>query len=351
MVDLIKLPYRNYGVATSVDWRLNVMSDYPVAQNEYYGRVIQLHPFISGQICKYKLIENYGDKIYERIFLMSKSITPDDIWWRGDEHLLYPIQCKVISGDNCVAGRSFKYTQGILHYIQDYQETSVINTPVFSMVAPTNNLASLIIPSPEEQAVAFDMSGIVSFSGPYDQWLKNDVNIAELYPNLRYSDVDMSGLISLASTDEIMQGVLCIDTDPLEADWATWELICELNEIVATDVSITAYHVEETSTITGITTNVKMSSRYNFVYDNDIQYGAISSLLSRLTYNFIKSRLKDTNWEKIEIRKLWSEEVFIDIYEKSNPAVISQVLYFDLPVFSLGTLGIHSRMVSYLHNN
>ena len=344
MVELIKLPYRHYGTSTILDVKLAVLSMIPISMQPglAYGRSIYLHPFASGQVCKYKLIENYGDKIYERIFLMSKDIQPDDIWWRGDEHLLYPIQCKIVTGDNCVVGKSFKYTQGIIHYLQDYQEDGQIHIPVFTEVYP-HPLAEMIIPSPEADAISYNAHGLAEFTGPYDRWLKNDVNIAELYPNLRYADAMGNGLASLARTDEIMCGAMCIDNDPLEGDWATWELVNRLNEIVANDVHITITKAKNTEHISGYFSNIDLTSRYNLMYRNDIQYGMLTDQLSKMTFNMVESRFRTTPWVKIEIYKLWSEEVFIDVYESVDPTVISQVLYFDLPIFSLGTFGIQTK--------
>ena len=348
MVDLIQLPYRHYGTATSMDLRLNLItgSMFPYTDHTY-GRLIQLHPFISGQIKKYKLIENYGDRIYERVFLMSKDISPDDIWWRGDEHLLYPIQCKIITGTDSIVGISFKYAQGILHYLNDYQNGGEIHIPVYEDILPDDPRSSLVIPNPEERVVACDPWSLKLFEAPYDPWMRNDVNICELYPNLRYADSYGNGLVSLAQTDEIMQGAICIDNDPLEHDWRTWELINRLNSIAVTDIQIELVR-SQVGTRDEVMSSINTSSRYNLMYHHDMQYRSMCQHLNQLAINLVAERFTNVPWKKIEIRKLWSEEVFIEIYETSNPNVISQVLYFDLPIFSLGTLGIRSSVSSYL---
>lgn len=336
MVELIPLPYRGYGTSSSLDLRLNLSTPDNLLLR---GRIIQLHPFARGLIYKYKLIEYQGDTIIERIFFTSKKIDQDTMWWKEESYLIYPIMCKTIYCYNSVCGRTFKYTQGILHYLQDYQSNE-FHMSTFGPEA--NGVGYYIIPSPEEHLISEDFSELYSYQGIYDRWIQDDVDITELYPNLRWVDLSQNGLISLAQTDsanEITSGYTCIDANPIDGDWSFWELVNKLNEIAATDVIITVL-------LHGSVINVYLNSRYNLIYANDINYEMLVDLLKKLAYNLVNSRFSTTDWEKIVINKVWSEEIFIEVYESINPKVVSQMLYVDLPIFSLGTFGIQSNEIS-----
>lgn len=335
MVELIPLPYRAYGTSPSLDLRLNLSTPDNMI---LHGRIIHYHPFLAGHIYKYKLIEYLGDKIVERIFFSSKYISQDSMWWKDESHLIYPISCKTIYSINSVCGHFFKYTQGILHYLQDYQSNE-FHMSAFGPAA--NGIGYYIIPSPEEHLISEDFSELYAFQEPYDRWIQDDVDIAELYPNLRWMDLSENGLISLAQTEpynRISNGAICIDNNPIEGDYAFWELVNKLNELAATDVIITVL-------FNGGVINVYLNSRYNLIYTNDINYGMIIDLLQKLTYNFVKSKFSSMGWEKIVISKEWSEEVFIEVYESINPKVVSRMMYIDLPIFSLGTFGIRSEEI------
>ena len=337
MVELIPLPYRGYGTSPSLDLRLNLSTPDNMILR---GRIIHYHPFASGLIYKYKLIEYLGDRIVERIFFSSKYIAQDTMWWKEESYLIYPISCKTIYMTNSLYGHTFKYAKGILHYLQDYQSNEFHATEF----GPEGNGAGYyIIPSPETALLRQDsICELYEFSEPYDKWIQDDVDISELYPNLRWVDLSQNGLISLAQSDQynrIANGSACIDNNPIEGDWALWELVNKLNELAVTDVIITVlFH--------GSVINVYLNSRYNLMYANDINYNTVIDELETLVFNLVQSKFSTMEWEKIVINKEWSEEIFIDVYETINPKVISRMLYIDLPIFSLGTFGIRSETIS-----
>ena len=332
MIDLVELPYRQYGTATSFDTTLPVYSQHGYPR--CYGRVIELYPFISGSMHKYKLIEQVGDKVYERIFLASTLIDSGE-WWQN-ENTVYPIQLKVISHDNAIVGYSHKYVAGICHYLADRQSDGTIYTP--TIVASTMRAnpailetASRIIPSHDTVTISHDLSQLRK--PPIDPWLHDDLYVSQLYHRLHRGEIGCAGLVSLGDVTAYQNAVNCYDTDPIDHSWCMYDLIALLSDLVVSDLEIVIQNNKSS-------VDIRYSSRYNINIQQDTLIEYAQTLIESACSMALRDRRSMFHWNKIVITKTWAEEVYIDIYETQSPGVISNVLYVDLPIFALGTVGL-----------
>lgn len=331
MVDLIELPYRQYGTSTSFDTTLPIYGDYSCLRS--YGRQIELYPFMTGDVRKYKLVEQVDDGVYERTFL-SPNLMSDE-WWREQRHV-YPVQLKHISFNNAIVGYSHKYAKGIATYLSDRQSDGRLYIP--TMCSLDMNLApaqletfARVIPSHDVCTISHDWSQAKPI--PYDEWLIDDVQIDQLYQKLRDAEITFKGIISLANIPWYKSSVYCYDNDPIDRSWCMYEFLSVLNDLVVTDLEITVQAVDPKFTVV-------TGSRYNINLDRDRLHEYARDLLYRATMEMIQEKFTSIHWSKIVITKTWAEEVYIDIYEPHNPDVVSVVWYIDLPIFSLGTVGL-----------
>lgn len=341
MIELIELPYRGYGTSDTLSTELSLTLKVGTQEFKHeFGRKINLEPFASGKIFKYKTIQT-GERIIERIFLLAKNISQDEEWWKEEDLYAYPIQCKNIERNNAIFGKSFKYGFGIVDYLNEHQSgvfyypTMRDDKTVFRSIDMLW-LTSAIIPAPDIKLICYKKEEFAKFIHYRDRWLSRDANFAELFEGVRVTDIGQNGLISLAQTDEIVQSAHCIDADPVENDWKFYQFAMFMNDLVVSDITITAYAKKNKL-------DIVLKSRYNIDYNKDLGIKELSDALHAIVFDLLNDRFKDTPWTKITICKTWSEELYFFVYEKQSPKEVSQVLYLDLVLFSLGTVGIKQQ--------
>jgi hypothetical protein len=207
------------------------------------------------------------------------------------------------------------------------------------------NLYSTIIPSDDIQLINGREDTFNQFltlnPNWKSRWTFNDANLVELYPRMTTSDVSETALTSLSQTENENTVIgtgspYCIDADPLEHGWSMYEFLMFLNDLAVNDITIVAYCNRDKL-------DVSMSSRYNMSYDQDVAYDYVKDYLHIAFWNMVQERFRETHWYKLIVKRTWSEELIIYIYESHEPNLVSQVMYVDMPIFSLCTLGITNK--------
>lgn len=316
ILDIVQLPNRICGSSQVFSTKLPDLN----APSQIFGRDIPLQPFQLNHVKKYKIIEQHNNAIYEKLFLSYEDLNLGNYSELSMcSYDIYPLQVKRIGG------HTYKYRNGIANYIID---NVMDNQNEFSNRMRHNenkelNQALIICPD-------FCNNDFYDYSdATIDAWLFKDVCINSVLYN-RPTQPGMAAA-ELGKDEPMIEDAYLYDNNPICGYWDMYALIEYINSAFSGKASFVVSKSLETS---GVKFEIKVSPNNNID-----DFKVIDMLISRVVNNVFS----DHPWTKIEIKKLWSEEIFINIYDsiENRTTEIVSVLYIDLIPFILGSIELY----------
>jgi hypothetical protein len=288
------------------------------------GHSVNLEMFRNGMIKKYKLIEHDGRYIYERLFLSKTQLKHRSVI--SDDDCIYPLQVKKIPMSDLSQCRTFKYVNGICNFITD--SNALFQNDTFFVRNVSDNIAyngftvlpaylvermGSIIPSPDYSPAA--ITTYDDFTGPYDEWLEPITTISkDIKEFLIFNGVEYDES-SISPNDPF------IDADPIQGNWDLYCLIEYINSLSLSDMSI----------------NVDRECNHSTV-----SFIPFPEKLAKTIVNYAYLAFENMDWDEVRITKTASEQLIIEFYlnQQGQYILMPPVMYIDIPVFILGTIGI-----------
>ena len=351
ITDIIPLPNRFIGTSSVFSTKLPYIDDVDLATMVEpsealpvfgYGRDIPLSLFRNNVIKKYKMLERLDDRIIESIFLsqIEFDINHLDNVIQSDDLGVYKIQTKSVALDG-IRGRTFKNIKGISDFITDYLMNE--NNPFYSHVTDLDYvrdnrialnayqfaMANTVIPCPDYA---------IPNPSAYDNVDDSQFNMIKHYI---HNLCQGNGAFTLSRLDQQITDGYLYDSDPIGGNWEMYRLIEYINSLVISnlEISVTRNYTSMPSV------SISFDSVYS-AFDSNLDTFIVETInndMQYLVYHVTRTKFMEYPWTKIVIRKLWSEEIFIDVYcsIEGRSTEIVHVSYIDLIAFILGTIGLY----------
>jgi hypothetical protein len=366
LVDIVQLPNRTCGTSEIFSTKLVP----PDNVDHLVGRDIPLQPFRSGNIKKYKLVENNCGDISETIVL---SYEPIDIDVYNQEGVfVYPLQTKkLMRYKNRVMFGVNKHISGISKFITE----NVMNTdnPFYNKTdfakprSRYNTNGDLVTDDPPSEYYIICPDCFDDAYQHYRLYTNFDSRLLTEDEHLLNSKI--MGKIQLPGRGEFMLGQselgtpdeYLYDNNPINGNLDLYKLIELLNCAYRTDETILisknpfdVYNIKDSEKPNFDPSEIERDGIFVNIYGEDDTFGMFDfcgeydtyaplieeweEYVEECIHDVCATAFKDIPWTKIEIRKLWSEEIFFDFYEGEN---ITHVIYVDLIPFILGTIRLY----------